>query len=66
MPPGWMDEVIRALWESMGPTSPFCVQAEAPMHLVHLLLAAHAERCLVTDKGKFVGMINKVDMQNAF
>ena len=36
-PEEWMGEVIpRSVWEAMGlDVAPFCVQAEAPMHLVH-------------------------------
>ena len=69
MPASWMDVVIpRALWESIGlDVAPFCVQAEAPMHLVHFYFSQLTLNAVfVTDRGKFVGMINKVDMQNAF
>ena len=69
MPDSWMDEMIpRSLWEGMGlDVAPFCVQAEAPMHLVHFYFSQLTLNAVfVTDKGKFVGMINKADMVNAF
>ena len=68
MPESWMSEVIpRSLWVSMGlDVAPFCVQAEAPMHLVHFYFSQLTLNAVfVVDRGKFVGMINKVDMINA-
>ena len=67
MPGAWMDEAIpRSVWVSMGlDAAPFCVQAEAPMHLVHFYFSQLTLNCVfVVDKGRFVGMINKVDMLN--
>ena len=45
--------------------APFCVQAEAPMHLVHFYFSQLTlNSVFVVDKGRFVGMINKADMIN--
>ena len=60
-----MGEMIpRELWESMGPDrAPFCVQAEAPMNLVHFYFSQLTLNAVfVTDRGRFVGIINKADM----
>ena len=65
MPDSWMEVVIpRRLWVSMGlDVAPFCVQAEAPMHLVHFYFSQLTLNAVfVVDKGRFVGMINKVDL----
>jgi len=65
MPERWMDERIpRDLWVELGlDVAPFCVQAEAPMHLVHFYFSQLTLNAVfVVDKGRFVGMINKVDM----
>ena len=46
--------------------APFCVQAEAPMHLVHFYFSQLTlNSVFVVDRGRFVGMINKADMINA-
>ena len=45
--------------------APFCVQAEAPMHLVHFYFSQLTLNCVfVTDRGQFVGMINRSDMMH--
>lgn len=65
MPPHWMDVVVtRAMWIRLGlDAAPFCVQAEAPMHLVHFCFSQLTLNAVfVVDKGRFIGMINKVDM----
>ena len=52
------------LWEELGlDRAPFTVQATAPMHLVHFYFSQLTLNCVfVTDKGRFIGMINKADM----
>ena len=68
MPEEWMAEVIpRSVWEAMGlDVAPFCVQAEAPMHLVHFYFSQLTLNAVfVVERGRFVGMINKQDMHHA-
>ena len=66
-PSSWMQVVIdRSVWARLGlDIAPFCVQAEAPMHLVHFYFSQLTLNCVfVVDRGQFVGMINKIDMLN--
>ena len=68
MPDTWLQEAIpRSVWESMGlDVAPFCVQAAAPMHLVHFYFSQLTLNAVfVVDEGRFVGIITKADMHNS-
>ena len=55
---------MQAEWTKLGlDTAPFTVQAEAPMSLVHFYFSQLTLHCVfVVHRGRFVGLINKVDM----